>query len=65
MNVQVDGNKKHILLSTIEGYPKDNTIQSKKRNKDRNIHFTFTGPDAPTKAVKAIMQKYGIQKEEL
>ncbi len=49
-----------ILVSTVEGYRKDNTIQSKKRFADRPVHFQFTGDDAPEKAVRAMVQKYGI-----
>jgi hypothetical protein len=54
-----------ILLSTVEGYRKDNTLESKKKFSERPLHFTFTGNDAPLKTVRAIMQKYGITKEEL
>lgn len=54
-----------ILLSTVEGYRKDNTLQSKKRFEGRPIHLTFTGNDAPVKAVRAMMEKYGITKEDL
>ena len=51
-----------ITISTVEGYRKDNTTQSKKRFADRPVHFQFTGDDAPEKAVRAMVQKYGIPK---
>ncbi len=65
MKVKVDGQKERILISTVEGYRKDNTSHSKKRFENRPIHLTFTGNDAPAKAVVALMQKYGIRKEDL
>jgi hypothetical protein len=54
-----------ILLTTQEGYQKDQSVRSKKRGEDRRLFFNFNGDDAPLKAVRAIMQKYGIKKEDL
>ena len=54
-----------ILLSTSEGFPKDKKAINKKRFSNKPIYFLFNGDDAPIKAVRAIMQKYGITKEEL
>jgi hypothetical protein len=54
-----------IELSTSEGYRKDKSPESKKRYRDRSIRLTFSGNDAPVKAIHAMMQKFGISKEEL
>ena len=54
-----------ILLSTSEGYMKNNTLESKRKLKSKMIAFTFSGPDAPVKAARALIQKYGITPEEL
>jgi hypothetical protein len=54
-----------IELSTSEGYRKDKSPESKKRHRDRAIHLTFSGNDAPIKAIHAMMQKFGVRKEEL
>lgn len=54
-----------ILLTTIEGYRKDNTLESKKKHADRPFRLNFNGTDAPLKAVRAMMQKFGITKEDL
>lgn len=60
-----------ILLSTYEGYPKDRSVQNKKKFLDkngvlyRNGFLHFSGNDAPVKAAKALIEKYGITPEEL
>lgn len=54
-----------ILLSTMEGFPKDNSPSSKRFKERHKMNMNFNGNDAPLKAVRAIMEKYGITKEEL
>lgn len=54
-----------VFLSTREGYSKDLTPQSKKRYADKGLTLQFSGNDAPVKAVRALMQKYGITVEDL
>lgn len=58
-------NPTRSTVSTAEGYTKDHNERARRRAKEKVLHFTFTGNDAPLKTVKAIMQKYGISKEEL
>ena len=65
MKMNDDGNRSIIQLSTVEGYRKDNTLQSKKKFSNRPLHMVFTGNDAPIKTIRAIMQKFGIVKEDL
>lgn len=54
-----------ILLSTEEGYSKDKTPGSRKRMDGRKLVFTFSGNDAPLKAARAIIQKYGITMKDI
>jgi hypothetical protein len=50
----------------MEGYAKNNTPQAKKKFfNERKVPMTFNGNDAPLKAVRAMMQKYGIRVEDL
>jgi len=56
---------RNVTLSTVEGYPKDKTPSAKKRFSSKPLHFSFSGDDAPLKAVKALMQKYGIEVDDL
>ena len=54
-----------ILLSTEEGYPKDKTPGSKKKHSEKKYFLTFTGPDAPVKAIKALKQMHGITDDQI
>ena len=54
-----------IHLTTEEGYPKDKAPGNPRHHRERAFHLVVTGDDAPVKAVQAIMQKYGVTKEEL
>jgi hypothetical protein len=54
-----------ILLSTFEGWPKDKKPENKKKFEDKRNYLTFSGADAPVKAARALIQKYGITPEEL
>lgn len=54
-----------ILLTTQEGWLKDQKPATRKARENRLINFTFTGNDAPVKTVRALMEKYGITKDEL
>jgi hypothetical protein len=67
IQVKMNGsvNPKRATVSTAEGYVKDHNERSRQRAKEKVLHFSFTGNDAPLKTVKAIMQKYGIAKEDL
>lgn len=65
MNIRGDQTNKKIILSTVEGYRKDNTVESKRRFSNHFLHFSFTGNDAPKKAIRALMEKFGITKDEI
>ena len=54
-----------MILSTQEGYLKDQKPDTKRKARESRQFFTFNGEDAPLKTVRAIMQKYGISKEDL
>jgi antitoxin component HigA of HigAB toxin-antitoxin module len=54
-----------IYLSTEEGYSKDKNPESRKRYQDKKYFLHFTGDDAPVKAVRALIQKYGITRDQI
>jgi hypothetical protein len=54
-----------IFLSTREGYMKDLTPESKRNHKNKGLDLSFTGEDAPLKAARALIEKYGIRIEDL
>lgn len=64
MKTQIVGSD--IYLTTIEGHTKDRTSTAcKKAFEEKKFNLQFSGKDAPIKAVRAIMQKYGIKIEDL
>jgi hypothetical protein len=54
-----------ILLSTEEGYTKDKTRANRKRKEGAKMFLHFSGDDAPVKAVRALIQKYGVTLEQI
>jgi len=54
-----------IFLTTEEGYPKNNSAEGRKRVQGRKYFLQFSGNDAPIKAVRALIQKYGITYDQL
>ena len=54
-----------VLLTTQEGWMRNKTHKSKEENKKKNMYLVFSGDDAPIKAVRALIQKYGITPEEI
>lgn len=65
MKMQGSITPKRSTVSTSEGYLKDQDPRTKRKAKERVLHFTFTGNDAPVKTIKAIMDKFGISKDDL
>lgn len=58
-------NGQTVMVTTREGYAKDQTPEERKRKYDSDFKIFFTGNNAPVKAVRAIMEKFGISKEEI
>jgi hypothetical protein len=54
-----------IMISTREGYTKDQSDKSKKDARERDFRLFFSGNNAPVKAIKAMMEKFGVRKEDI
>ena len=54
-----------ILITTQEGYQKDQSPLSKQKRREKQIHLAFSGNRAPVNAVRAMMEKFGVTKDEI
>ena len=54
-----------VFLSTVEGRPAKDREHRRGGRDSRPIHLVFHGDDAPVKAARALVQKFGISPEEL